>query len=672
MLNMGRWFGGTKDVQASMNAKDEEAHLRQVENALLLLLNDDITAAEKILMSADSSFHAIGRGISKFISSMLGAEKEFLRDAAAALQEAENKAWEDMKRSQRDATAFRSQIYSPGTEYLLCYTVSLLTSAICAVLSGSVVQAIGGFTKLRKAFLILDDIMVAEAAYIEKKLSCKNSSKSRSDISRSSPGATTKTEKTVLKSTSKSSKTGLNTAAELTNQRSSFQATDSNSKILDFDLEDAEITYYIDIFIHSGTRLCYGILLVVFSMIESPLFTKILYIVGFKGDRERGTLHLWQASRFDNFNSAIAGITILMYYSGIVGYCDILPTDEAADDDLSGYPKAKFKLLLSEMRNRYPESKLWKLEEARMFTYDRNLAAAVQILTENSNSNVKQIATISTFELSLSTMFHHDYDLMAKSWIQCAELSNWSPTLYAFLAGAAYLELYREHRLTNPTYAKELKDSATKYFRKGPPLSGKQKLMSKQLPFDMYIVRKCQKWEERAAEWGVDLIDAIGVSPLGEMIYLWGGTKKQNLDELQKSMNVLAWDRVEQQEKHKSDLDETATHALLKAAILRNMGKYKEARETLKVNILCHDKQAFRGHLKDDWTNPNAYYEMACLAWQEKDLTGQDHKTKILECKEWLEKVQNYSIPFVLDSRLSMKLTTSMATLKRHRRIMGI
>lgn len=49
------------------------------------------------------------------------------------------------------------------------------------------------------------------------------------------------------------------------------------SKLLDIDPASVGITSHTDIFIHSGTRLCYGILLVVFSMIENPVFNRILY-----------------------------------------------------------------------------------------------------------------------------------------------------------------------------------------------------------------------------------------------------------------------------------------------------------------------------------------------------------------------------------------------------------
>jgi hypothetical protein len=112
-----------------MVAEEEDEHLQQVEHALLQLLNDDIAEADRILKQHDSSYHHLGRGISNFIASMLGVEKELLKDAAATLQLAENKTWEDMKKAQASPTAYKSSIYPPGTEYLLCYA-SMTTSTL--------------------------------------------------------------------------------------------------------------------------------------------------------------------------------------------------------------------------------------------------------------------------------------------------------------------------------------------------------------------------------------------------------------------------------------------------------------------------------------------------------------------------------------------------------------
>ena len=539
IARMSRWFRSAAKAQPPMIAAEEEEHLHSVEHALLKLLNDDIDAADKILKQHDSSYHHLGRGISSFLASMLGVEKELLKDAAAALQTAETKTWEDMKKAQRDPAAHQSAIYPPGTEYLLCYAIAQLTSAITAVVSGSVTEAIKGFYKLRKAYLTLDGILKIETDYLKRHAAYQ-------------PGSVEKDVANHLineENKSPRPRTASSTShahEPLTEKRPSYEpvhpageedafdsatmgkltpastiaptATRVKSNLLEQDPATLGITSHTDIFVHSGTRLCYGILLVVFSMIESPIFTKILHIVGFKGDRERGTRYLWESARFNNFNSAIAGIALLGYYNGLVGICDILPTDAGAENNLQGYPKAKCEALLADMIKRYPDSKLWKLEEARMLGYNKNLDAAVEILASNSNSNVKQIATINMFEMSLAAMIIHDYQLSANCWIQVAELSSWSPTMYAYMTGACNVELYRNLRDTDPTGAQVYKDKATEYIKKGPPLAGRQKVMSKELPFDIFIVRKVKKWEERAKAWNSDLIDAIGTSPLDEMM----------------------------------------------------------------------------------------------------------------------------------------------------------
>jgi len=92
----------------------------------------------------------------------------------------------------------------------------------------------------------------------------------------------------------------------------------------------------------------------------------------------------------------------------------------------------------------------------------------------------------------------------------------------------------------------------------------------------------------------------------------------------------------------------------------------------LTTQILNHPRHEFKGHLKDDWTCPSAHYEMACLAWSEKDLAGADHTAKVNDCHVWLEKTQKWGEQYILDSRMSVKITTSLITVKRHKKIMGM
>jgi hypothetical protein len=174
------------------------------------------------------------------------------------------------------------------------------------VLSGSVTEAIKGFYKLRKAYLTLDGIMEIEGKYLRERAGSRGSLASHTPRPSTAHSAATRTSKNIsanepmtedsngfvddLASREKETEADPETEVPIT-------ATTVQSKLLDIDPASVGITSHTDIFIHSGTRLCYGILLVVFSMIENPLFTKILYIVGFKGDRERGTRYLWQSAR---------------------------------------------------------------------------------------------------------------------------------------------------------------------------------------------------------------------------------------------------------------------------------------------------------------------------------------------------------------------------------------
>lgn len=198
--------------------------------------------------------------------------------------------------------------------------------------------------------------------------------------------------------------------------------------------------------------------------------------------------------------------------------------------------------------------------------------------------------------------FFHEYQKSAAAWINCSEQSAWSPTLYHYMAGASYVELYRNTRLSDPTAAKVHKKQATEFLLKAPPLAGKQKVMAKQLPFDIYIVSKVGKWEQRAKTWNVDLVDAIGPSPFVEMIYFWNGVKKSGNVELQKCLDLLEENRMTCPEKCNEDEDDKAIHLLLRGCVVRNMGRYEEARKILKGEIVDSERYCPSLYLCLSWT----------------------------------------------------------------------
>ena len=403
----------------------------------------------------------------------------------------------------------------------------------------------------------------------------------------------------------------------------------------------------VDVFILSGSNFCFGMLLLLLSFIP-PSFATLLKIVGFKGDRERGMQMLWQATKFHNIHGAMAGVVLMGYLNGFTNFCDILPTTGEGS-----YPKERCAALLVTMRKRYPKSHLWLLEEARMLASEKELEKAVKFVEDAGESPLKQLEALGWFERSLNEMYMHDYEKAARSFQKCITLNNWSHGLYYYICGAAHVELYRQHKTANPSAAKKYAAEAEDFFKKVIPNTGKKKFMARQLPFDIFVIRKIQKWEARAKEWHCDFVDAVGVSPIEEMIYFWNGYKRMRNDHLEVSLQNLAWSESSANPHwEKEGLDERSILVLLRAATLRNMNQTAEAKALLEKEILPVDRTLFKGNLKDNWTAPCARYEMGANLWREADVDGhpETRPGMLDECRDWLEEVTKWD-GFDLDAR---------------------
>ncbi|KAG8533254.1 uncharacterized protein KY384_002037 [Bacidia gigantensis] len=446
--------------------------------------------------------------------------------------------------------------------------------------------------------------------------------------------------------------------------------------LLDHDPDSDIFSNPLDVFIHSGANLCFGLLNIMLSMIP-PSFGRLLFIIGFHGDKERGVRMLWQASKFHNLNGAFAGLIVLGFYNTLIGFSDIIPESDAnalAENPIDGYPKERCEALLAEMRRRHPKSHLWLLEEARMNAFNRNLSRSIHILENASKSRLKQVEALEMFEKSLNAMYSHRYELCSMSFISCLTLNNWSPALYNYIAGSAHVELYRLLKASNPAEAKKHATKATELLKATPQHAGKKKFMARQLPFDVFVTRKIKKWESRAAQdLKCSFIDAVGISPIEEMIFFWNGYKRMDSSQLEDSLNRLKWTESSANPQWQHDVaayDEKAILAVLRAATLRNLDRLDEAEAILKKEVLAVDKTELKGGLKDDWTAPAAHYEMGVLCWARRKIAAEDgsgpkeEERWVKECEGWVGKAAKWE-GYDLDARLGLKIATAQDTLKR-------
>jgi hypothetical protein len=413
----------------SLNALEEPQALEDAMQAASYIMDDDLTKAEEELAKGNSAFHKLGRGVASFLRATLGFEREIMREASERLAEAENTAYDQQQKAQRHPSSSASKVYSPGTEYALVLAQVQIMGAVVGVLTESVTESIKGFYKLRKAYLTLNAIVEEEKRYLEKTgQRVKNSNVDSSQSSLQNPSAPATETSTLAGNESEEFVDADEThGSEKTPKYLGRLSTDEDQDRLD-EVDRLTITEkpaplrrfsstfqegpdmdifgdnVVDGFIHSGSNLCFGIILILLSMLP-PAFSTLSKIAGFKGDRVRGLAMLWQASKFPNINGGFAGLVLLGYYNGFIGFCDIIP-----QHGRGAYPEAKCKALLTSFRKRYPKSRLWIIEEARMLAAERQLDKAMAMLTAAEESPLKQVQALQWFERSLDHMYLHQYE----------------------------------------------------------------------------------------------------------------------------------------------------------------------------------------------------------------------------------------------------------------------
>jgi hypothetical protein len=630
-----------------------------------------------------------------------------IEQANIRLNEAEESALEHQKRAIRDpSTAHQSAIYPIGSEYALCHAETQLMSAVVAVLNESLTESLRGFYKLRKAFGTLYEISEAERRYIEAKGIKAKAGRSKTSVATFDTGTTLANSESTGTQTPKDrrqdddddsdlefedasegysdqptpreyqgnlempnlskldikekSATPTDTIPSSHNQPGINAASAGAASQSDNDVDFRDVsTDEIDLFIHSGTALCYGLLQLLLSMIP-PTFAKLLSLFSFKGDRTNGLRLLWSATRFKtNINGGMASLITLGFHNGAIAFCDILSAD--------ALPRERLNALLREMRQLYPKSKLWLLEEARELSADHQLQKAVDITAESdSPSPLKQVEALRTFERSLNLMYLHRYDECAASFLKCIELNNWSHALYYYIAGACHLELYRQHkRAGSDKDAAQHAARAEELFKTVPKHTGKKKFMARQLPFDVFTSRKLAKWTARSEQRGCAFVDAIGVSPLEEMIYFWSGYRRMAAPQLQDSLAALALSPTANADVASEPQDEHVVASLLTATIKRFLGDLPAAKAALSP-ILPLTQAVLRsagGAHADAWPAPVSHYEMAVVYWEEAGRENGDRKV-LEKCSEELRLVENAE-GFDLDARVGLKVTTGRETLRR-------
>jgi len=147
------------------------------------------------------------------------------------------------------------------------------------------------------------------------------------------------------------------------------------------------------------------------------------------------------------------------------------------------------------------------------------------------------------------------------------------------------------------------------------------------------------------------------------MIYFWNGFKRMPDAQLEISLSKLEWCKANGKVAwEKETVDERAIYAVLKGVVLRHLKRTDEARASLQNDVLSHDRNIFKGGLKDNWTPPVAHYEMGVCYWV--DYETDDNESDLDDAGAWLDKTAAWEA-YDLDARVGLRVKTGQETIKR-------
>ena len=308
-----------------------------------------------------------------------------------------------------------------GAEYTLCIAQSLLMSAVVSFLSESVVESLRGAYKLRKAYQLLHklyDMIVAVDGTLSNGTTTnahpmdKASDDSDDDFVDASDDLKDLASPTQLTESIKiMAQSEGDTKSDQLSLPPSPLMSPSRSPTLDRRASIASVgTFYnipapplesnvTDHAVYSGTLMALGAIMLLISLLP-PSLSRLLSIIGFRGSRSQALSMLWRVASDSGPFGALATFVLGSYYGNIVQNSDIVSDDYSATG--GGAVLEQLHSVVVDVRQRYPNSALWAVEEARMDSIKGNLDEVLVRLTSfQVKSQMPQIESLVVFESAL-------------------------------------------------------------------------------------------------------------------------------------------------------------------------------------------------------------------------------------------------------------------------------
>ncbi|GMM53104.1 hypothetical protein DASB73_040670 [Starmerella bacillaris] len=637
----------------------------EVEYALAAMdavLDGQLDEANTLLDREDSVFNRIATGVLHFIEATVGFEPEAIQQAITSLAASESYA--SKMKSQAQKTGLITSAFRPGAEYEMAELESSLLGAISMLLTESKIEILKALYRIRKTYLALEELR----KHVNNVDKANSKPGDTADISSKSSAESRRNSTTSTEPRTGTDKVAWEKFTSIHNQRTARSSTPTT---------DITPSDTIEEYLRSGVETMSGLLHLILSSVP-PNIARLLSVVGLHGDREVAMDLLWTSSTgYHNIHGSLALIALIMFFDGQLMYKDIKLSQEEEDVISDKYAtvkkgkttaqltprelqrtKERLLVALEEQRTYYPHGVLWLLQQGRLVTHD-DLARGVRILEsdECGPNQMRQVEGLLMFDRTLFLLTLNKLEEAADEFIKLMDVSTWSHPLYMYMAGACYLELYRASDNKESEEAKAYKDKARTYFSRAPKVGGKKKVLGRKMPFDTFVLRKVEAMQKAAAKYGLDVVDAVGPSPVYEALYFWNGPSRMEpetaaccCERLKYSKNALLAESPK----------DKFTRELLESIYMRRAGMEKEGfekiqnlvQEVVKGDIANGKKVTYTAQ-GEPWAGAAALYERAIYEWTE---FGQSHAKQV---RRWLTLSKDWSEDYELSTRINMKITSA-------------
>ncbi|EPX72884.1 uncharacterized protein SOCG_00646 [Schizosaccharomyces octosporus yFS286] len=398
---------------------------------------------------------------------------------------------------------------------------------------------------------------------------------------------------------------------------------------------------FVDEFIESGVSTGYGVLTFLISLL-SPSILRVLSFFSMHGNRKDAVQLMWKATAYPNMQGAIALLCLYAFNAMVQSSASIVPLDYA--NELSRCQDG-----INSVRQRYSNGAIWAVMQGKLYYLRGDSEKALELEKTRIDTSMEQIIAMKGFDTAMLYVGIRKFKEAAQAILDLEDLNSWSHSFYRFFAGCCMLQHSRE--LKNNGGNKEESEiysaKASEYLKQSPTLVQKKK--KRVLPVEMYLVRKVQKWEDRAAKLKVDLVDAMDIPPYIELIYIFVTWCLNN----PKHVLIL---RSELEQCQCTEDDDVALREFLLAVVERHLKDFESSRARL-IRVMNMNKDYLSQTNRDFWVLPSAHYEMAALEWDMKALEAEREVT------QQLKKAQEYH-NYDLEGRLSMLTQAALQTVQ--------